>query len=196
MFRICFLVTSLLLFSCKNASEMEGAVCRIQKPDEKAIVFFDEISVVVEIWKSNRQNYKLAYSTINNPFSDIVSYIKCDFIEGSASSLVIYLDTKIQDSSLVTPSDIVGLGCYYLESEKMKFKFALKEGDIYRVVEELSCEEKVLTTNDISEIAYLFFRNKESIYALTIVNKNLLFKENNSQPNVLAKKIKRLKRVM
>lgn len=190
------LISLLILAGCKQkGGECES--CKNLPPDRSVVVTIANNRCNAKVWEG-KSNYHFAYVETNSAVLADALKITATTLETNTTlaTVVLYLSNFPQVERSVVNKDVLGYGIYFLKEDKLRYRFYLKSARQFKIIPELNCEAQKMRSNDISDISNLFFGGQQSVFALGITCRDLLFMPNLSKSHTLGYNINYLYRKM
>lgn len=189
------IVSSIILASCIKNDKESCNNCKNNVPIESELIFGfgnDSISANIEYWVN--KSITLTYKTIKDrQFDKIVSLLANETnFDKDPYGVVLFTNQLLSNNRTVLKNNIIGIGYYFLEDDKMYFHFYQKNGETFELISDLNCEVEGVISNDLNSIALNCFDSSKYPGRSWI----LLFSDSNIQYNLKQPKHKLTNRLI
>lgn len=180
------------LTSCKQVST-ECASCKSLPANSQKTVSIANGNYSMKVWNSEN-DYHFAYAETSSDLLKRTTSIVGNTLgsDENLATIVFYVNPLPQDNATITTNDVLGYGMYFLKEGKLRYRFYLKSENQFKIIPELNCEVKAMSSNNIHDISNLYFGAGTS--ALAITCRETLFMPNTSKSNSLEYNIQYLYR--
>lgn len=178
--------------SCKHVTTTECTSCTNLPANSQKTVSIANGNYSMKVWNSD--DYHFAYTETSSDLLKRTTSIVGNTLgsDENLATIVFYVNPLPQDNATITTNEVLGYGMYFLKEGKLRYRFYLKSGNQFKVVPELNCEVKAMSSNNIYDISNLYFGGGTT--ALAITCRETLFMPNTSKSNSLEYNIQYLYR--
>lgn len=159
--------------------------CKVENAQTEATVHIGNYPIETQIWKpvdSGSKHYQFISGNSEEKLDGVLSYVSPGIyqeIKGkSIANLVYYLDGYMTGATKFSREDVLGVGVYYHNNDKLYYSFYKKQGDRFILLPKFTSAKSFVSTNDIFAVMRANFDTTQPIGAYSIRDNKELFHHN------------------
>jgi len=164
MKKLFFILISfaIIFSSCNKKIKTCSGECGSIKPVKTELTInldSSNFTIDIEYWKTD--SITLSYKTIGSAqFEKVLLSVKKETGFGHYPYAIVFFTNKLLDEdNSISMTDAIGYGYYYLDENKMYFRFFQKQNERCKNIADLNCEVEDTISNDLNTITLNCFDN-------------------------------------